>query len=117
MQWFFVFAVSVPEELDTALDALRLGDVVKCYVSLDDLNSTAQKCCLAFEKLFDSQLPMPKNIEQITSMRQQKKVLYNATPCGASQRYFNILATPHGSTARLLLCPQEDTNGRTMIIS
>jgi len=59
-----VVRLSVPAELDTALDALRLGDVVKCYVSLDDLSSTAQKCCLAFEKLFDSQLPMPKTLSK-----------------------------------------------------
>lgn len=59
-----VVRLNIDENLGTFADSFVLGDIIKCYVSLDNLSSTAEKDCLAIEKLFDSQLPRPKTLNK-----------------------------------------------------
>lgn len=57
-----VVRLSIPTDLDKIADTLRLGDVVKCYIMLDGLSSTAEKECIRIDKIADSNLPMPKTL-------------------------------------------------------
>lgn len=55
-----VVRLNVTDAISELADHLRLGDIIKCYISFDGLSSTSEKEVLAIEKLFDSQLPLPK---------------------------------------------------------
>ena len=59
-----VVRIDIPESLDKVADELRLGDVVKCYIMLDSLSSTAQKECINIEKFADNNLPMPRTLNK-----------------------------------------------------
>ncbi len=59
-----VVKLNIDDGLDKVADNLRLGDVVKCYILFDGLYKNAGKTCINIEKVFDSNLPMPKHLQK-----------------------------------------------------
>ena len=59
-----IVKLDIPEELNSEVDKLRLGDVVRCYIIFEGLYKGAGMECINIEKLVDSNLPMPKTLSK-----------------------------------------------------